>query len=512
MSKENVVIVGAGIGGLAAAIALASRGLAVTVLEAADAPGGKMRQIPVAGRLVDGGPTVLTMRWVFDELLAEAGTAVERELTLVPSALLARHAWGDAAPLDLYVDVERSADAIAAFAGPAEARAYRTFMAQAADVHATLERPFLRDSRPGMLSLTWRIGLRNLPALLRLDPFGTLAQALARSFRDPRLRQLYGRYATYCGSSPYAAPATLMLVAHVEQAGVWFVEGGMHRLARSLEAVAVRLGVTVRYRSPVARVLVENGRAAGAETRSGERFAAGTVVLNTDASAVGAGLLGPDIAAAATVVQPGQRSLSAIAVAAVAKPSGFPLLRHNVFFNEDYTAEFDGIFRDRRLPDDPTVYVCAQDRGDEPLAASDPERFLLLVNAPATGDTHPFPPAEIATCLQTIRRRLARSGLDLPLEPDTTRVTSPADFAALFPGTGGALYGRASHGWRASFQRPDARTPVPGLYLAGGSVHPGPGVPMAALSGRLAARAVLSDLASTSRSLPAAMPGGTSTP
>jgi 1-hydroxycarotenoid 3,4-desaturase len=195
-----------------------------------------------------------------------------------------------------------------------------------------------------------------------------------------------------------------------------------------------------------------------------------------------------------------------------ARASGFPLLRHTVFFGDAYKSEFDDVFARRRLPAAPTVYVCAQDRGGADAPAPDgPERLLCLVNAPPDGDIRAFDEAEIGQCQDRMHALFRRSGLEVvPLEGAAGHA-SPAVFERLFPATGGALYGRASHGWMASFQRPGAATKVPGLYVAGGSAHPGPGVPMAAISGRLAAARLLRDLNSTSRSSRAAMPGGTST-
>jgi len=519
----RVAVIGAGIGGLAAAARLAQAGLDVTVLERARTPGGKMRSLDVGGLAVEAGPTVLTMRWVFEELFRDCGADLGARVRLSPARLLARHAWEDGARLDLFADIDASVDAIRAFAGPREAEGYRRFCARSREVYETLEGPFIRDDRPSAVDLALRIGPWGLPRLWRIQPFATLWSALAEDFRDPRLRQLFARYATYCGSSPFEAPATLMLVAHVEQAGVWTVDGGLSALARAVADLAAERGARLRYGAEVARLAVSGGRVAGVDLADGERVPADAVVCNADAAALGAGLLGPEARPAGERLEPYERSLSAVTLCARATVSGFPLAHHTVFFAPDYRAEFDQILRERRLPEAPTIYVCAQDR-DDACAGPDgpeprPERLLLLVNAPADGPERPTPP-EIERCATNLRTRLAAFGLSLT-EAELPATTGPAEFAALFPGTMGALYGRASRGSTATFRRPGARSTLPGLYLAGGSVHPGPGVPMAALSGGLAARAILNDhrsaladhrSASTARSRGAAMSGGTSMP
>ena len=164
-----------------------------------------------------------------------------------------------------------------------------------------------------------------------------------------------------------------------------------------------------------------------------------------------------------------------------------------------------------RLPRAPTLYVCAQDRCDGVTQAPGPERLLILMNAPADGDLRTQSAEELATCETKVFKHLRRCGLTIDRGLGAQAITTPSQFERLFPATGGALYGRATHGWASAFKRPGAKTSIPGLYLAGGGAHPGAGVPMAALSGQLAAEQILKDLASTRRSYRVAMFGGMST-
>ena len=498
MSEPRVIVIGAGIGGLAAAIDLARRGAEVLVLERAPAPGGKMRQVLVDGAAIDAGPTVFTMRWIFSSLFEDAGASLDDMLTLVPVDTLARHAWREGGRLDLFADIEKSADAIGTFAGAGAARGYLAFCARSADIYRTLEPTFIKAERPSALDLVRRVGFSNLNALRRTAPMTTMWSALGDHFKDPRLRQLFGRYATYCGCSPMLVPATLMLVAHVEQDGVWLVEGGMRKVADAMQALVERQGGSFRFGTHVSEIVVERGRATGVILGNGERVEADAVVFNGDVSALGEGLLGQPATKAAPPVAAGDRSLSAVTWCLNARTDGFPLLHHNVFFAEDYADEFDAIFRRRTITAAPTVYICAQDRGrdhvDAPRAA---ERLLILINAPA--DRQRAGALPIGDLEQRAFGLMEACGLDV--EPDRVAVvTTPLDFEKLFPGSGGALYGRANHGVMTSFQRPGAASRLPGLYLAGGTVHPGPGIPMAAMSGRLAAARLLQDRARSSRS------------
>lgn len=499
-------------GGLTSAALLAARGHDVTVLEKEAWVGGKARRVVVDGAEIDGGPTVFTYREVFDEVFAACGARLDDHVTARRADVIARHAWDESGTLDLFADPERSAAAVGAFAGAEAARGYQSFTHEAARIFDVLEEPFLRgDKASTPFPMMWRIGPWKMGDMLAMRPFDRMWDALGGHFKDPRLQQLFGRYATYCGSSPFAAPATLMLIAHVEARGVWLIEGGIHGLARAVARLAERQGARVRTNAPVVEVLTANGRTSGVRLASGEVIPAEIVICNGDPSALATGRLGEDARRAVPAIPPAKRSLSALVWYAHTRTQGFELTHHNVFFSRDYAAEFREIGAGT-TPSEPTVYVCAIDRGagDDAPPPQGRERLQIIVNAPADGDTHIYTPEERERCTHAMMATLRRCGLTLE-DPLPYQLMTPEDWEGLFPATGGALYGRASHGWAASFQRQGPRTRLPGLYCTGGATHPAAGVPMAALSGQLAARVIAKDLASTRTSPLAAIPGGMST-
>lgn len=509
-AQDKVVVIGAGMGGLASAIRLAHAGCDVTVLEALSGPGGKMRTLPSAAGPVDAGPTVMTLRPIFESLFADVEAGLSDYVTLHRETVLARHWWSDGSTLDLFSDAKASEAAVRAFAGPREAAAFAAFSAQAAKLFAAFDGPMMQNPAPDLAGLTRHV-LAQPSVIPAMGPLTTLARSLAKRFRDPRLQQLFGRYATYVGGSPYASPAVLALIWQAEAQGVWRVEGGMHALAQGLARLAAEKGADLRYDTCVARIETQGGRVAGVHLTDGARIAADTVVFNGDPRALHLGLLGP--AAKPAVAAPGiaERSLSAYVWSFAGQPEGRDLVHHNVFFADDPAREFDDLAAGR-MPRDATLYLCAEDRGAG-LTPAGPERFEVIMNGPpvagAAGlrDDH----EEFHACQTQVFTRFAAMGLRFPERPGREALTMPRDFARLFPGSAGSLYGRSPHGLMAAFQRPQARTKLPGLYLAGGGAHPGAGIPMATLSGKHAAAAILSDRTSTSTFRRTATRGGIST-
>lgn len=500
---KKVVVIGAGMGGLCAAIRLAAAGLSVTLVEAQATPGGKMRSLGTVAGPVDAGPTVLTLRAVFDEVFALAGARLDDHVRLIAQPILARHWWPDGSRLDLFADPQESAAAIASFAGPEAEDAFVRFNRLSARLYKAFEAPVMLAGRPNLAGIVANT-LGNPGIWPALHPGQTLARQLSRSFSDPRLRQLFGRYATYVGGAPNQSPAVLALIWQAEAQGVWAVEGGMHKLALALQALADRLGVVQRYGTAVTQILRKAGRVTEVVLSNARTLKCDAVVFNGDPAALLAGLLGPGPQQALPPTAAHPRSLSAWVWSFAAEPSGPDLIHHNVFFGRDPALEFGPIAKGR-MPDEATLYVCAQDRGTGPTTG--PERFEIIMNAPAKTLLSPH---EVAECRAKTFPQLAKFGLTFAAEPPDQALMTPQGFSALFPGSQGALYGRSPHGALASFQRPQARTRLPGLYLAGGGAHPGAGVPMAALSGKHAAEAILHDLTSPSTWGQMAMRGGMS--
>ncbi|MEL7538749.1 MAG: 1-hydroxycarotenoid 3,4-desaturase CrtD [Pseudomonadota bacterium] len=490
-APRHAIVIGAGMGGLAAAAELAAQGFAVTQFERHPVPGGKMREVRVGDRGIDSGPTVFTMRWIFDGLFAACDRQLEDYVGIHAADHLARHSWTGGARLDLYANTERSVEAIAAFSDQQNANAYREFVRDSGQIFDTLDQSFMRASRPGMLELSRRVGLLRTGDLLATRPFITLWKELQRRFSDPRLVQLFGRYATYCGSSPFDAPATLMLIAEAERRGVWYVDGGMQRFAEALARLGTELGVSLRLGCGVNEILTSAGRVTGVIDADGQAHNADCVIYAGDTDALATGQLGAAVKRAAPERRNDECTLSAVTLSLVGAVRGWELGHHTVLFGDDYPAEFDAIFKRRTLPSSPTLYLCAQDREGDPSSAPNDERLFVLMNAPPTHLDDDL--------LQEARQRITAQFSDHGLTVDATDndivMTSPNEFDALFAGSRGSLYGRVTHGWRGSFQRSGSRSAVPGLYLAGGSVHPGAGIPMATQSGRLASACVVSDIA-----------------
>jgi 1-hydroxycarotenoid 3,4-desaturase len=493
VGTKTAIVIGAGVGGMAAAIHLARGGVRVRLLERADQVGGKLREVTLGGRTFPAGPSVFTMRGVFEELFGGPAQLAEH-LTLEPIDPLCRHFFADGSRLDLFQDAERTRQAIFDFAGARDARGYMEFRRHAQKIYEIVRGPFME--RPLVVFDLLRPS--TLLQIANIDGTRTMWRAIEDFFADPRLRQLFGRYATYNGSSPFHAPATLSVIAHVENAyGIFSCKGGIYRLAEALLARARSLGVEVETGVDVQEIVVERERAVGVRVAGrGQPERADLVFANADAAHVYGRLL-PQVRSARKLgdkYASEELALSAYVLLAIADRSPLPLLHHNVFFSRDYKREFEELIGQRRPPEDPTVYLCADDRVGEG-EVPERERAFFISNAPPLDDRGGRIDwrTEAPRCKERIIRTLGRHGW--ALSAHETLEQTPSDFAHRFPSSRGALYGLASNSKMAAFKRPANQVPgVAGLYLVGGTVHPGAGLPMVCLSAQIATKLALENV------------------
>jgi phytoene desaturase len=485
---NDVVVIGAGIGGLSAAIRLAAAGQRVAIFEQNAAVGGKMSEILGEGFRWDTGPSVITMRHVFEDLFASAGRRLDDYLTLVPVEPLTRYFYPDGVVFDASRDLSATIRQIEKLE-PRDVEGYLAYLAYAARLHRITGPVFIYDQPPTLRSFTQ---VSPLDAL-RVDGLRTMDAAIRGFVRSSHLRQLLGRFATYVGASPYRAPATLNVIAHVEMTGgVWYPKGGIYSIARALERLARELGVEIRTNTAVERINVQDGTVQGVVLQSGEYVPVRAVIANVDVATVYEKMLPPSLRISPlTTLEP---SCSGFIMLLGVEGRHERLAHHNIFFSSDYPREFDQIFRQGVPPSEPTIYVSITSKADPQDAPEGCENWFVLVNAPAFDQRFDWN-AEAYRYGDLVLKRLDDFGLDVRSKIRSKHVLTPVDLERLTGARRGALYGASSNSRFAAFRRPHNRaSDVRGLYFAGGTTHPGGGVPMVTLSGKVAADMVVKDL------------------
>ena len=488
-----ILIVGAGIGGLSAAIRLASAGQQVLVLEQNERVGGKMSEIYADGFRWDTGPSVITMRHVFEDLFASAGRRMDDYLTLRPVDPLTRYFYPDGTVFDAVADRERMAANLRQIADERDVRGYFAYLDYARRIHDVTGAAFIYNDPPTLGRLA-RTPLRDMPAV---DPLRTMDGAIRSFVRSPKLRQLLGRFATYVGASPFLAPATLNVIAHVELSdGVWYPQDGVYSIAAAFERLARELGVEIRTGCRVERIETQRGTVTDVVLEGGERIAARAVIANVDVATVYEKLLPREGVNRQRVerLTNAEPSCSGFILLLGVEGESPALAHHNIFFSSDYRREFGDIFRRGVPPDEPTIYAAITSKTDPDHAPPGCENWFVLVNAPALDARFDWS-ANADAYRDRVLDRLAGFGFDLRGRIRVERRLTPADLERLTGARRGALYGASSNDRFNALRRPHNRArDVRGLYFAGGTAHPGGGVPMVTLSGGVAARLLLQDL------------------
>ncbi len=496
MNTSTVVVVGAGLGGLATAIRLAGMGYDVTVLESRTGPGGKAYTAQFGRYRFDTGPSLLTLKGVFDDLFAAGGARFDDYVTVTPLDRICNYFWRDGTRFSAPGNGESLAAILEAATGEPRERVLR-FLAHSRRIYDITARLFLERSLHDRRTYLQRGFWKSLVRLPHIDALRTMNGATEHFFRDPRVRQFFNRYATYNGSDPFRTPGTLHIIPHVEYGiGAWSVEGGVYQIPLAMERVARELGVRFEYGTRADAIVTDrNGGGAVRGVRGdGRFFPAQIVVSNVDVTTNYERLLDDTEAPGYRRYRKQEPSSSGIVFYWGVRRLFPELGLHNVFFSDDYRGEFRRIFHDLTAPEDPTIYINITSKAGSPGdAPRDGENWFVLVNAPA--DYGQDWSVEVARVREAVLRRLkAELQVDLEGEIEEEGVMTPGDIAANTGSYRGSLYGIASNSTTAAFLRhPNRSRRYRGLYHVGGSVHPGGGMPLVVLGGKITADLIRRD-------------------
>lgn len=481
MVSKNIAVIGAGLGGLAVSALMASRGHTVTVFEKNEKPGGKINQLSAGGYRFDTGPSLLTMPFVLEELFSRCGSDIRNYLTLTSLDPLCRYFYPDGTRFDSYHQPDKAVAEIEKLA-PNDAEGYRDFLDYASGLYDRTKKAFLFNPLYNLKD----VGSLNLSDFFRIDAFTTVSDRVDSHFDSPYLQQFFKRFATYNGSSPYRAPATLNVIPHVELGmGGYYVEGGMHGLVEALGLLAKEKGVNFRYGEKITSIEVDNGKARSLKTGNGNLFAADLVISNSDASETYLNLLDEEDIPARK-----QKSIRTLEPSS----SGFVLLlgvrkqyrqltHHNIFFSPDYEKEFRQVFEDKVMPEDPTIYVANTSFSNPGHAPPGGSNLFVQVNAPYLSENWNWKQKQ-KPYADLVISRLETSGLEgLSSSIELQHAITPVDFHQQHLSNKGSIYGTSSNGKLAAFLRPGNKSRhIEKLYLVGGSTHPGGGIPLVVLS------------------------------
>ncbi|MEL7533328.1 MAG: 1-hydroxycarotenoid 3,4-desaturase CrtD [Bacteroidota bacterium] len=496
--QKKAVVIGAGIGGIATAIRLQVQGWQVSIYEANDYPGGKLSELRFDGYRFDAGPSLFTLPQLVDELFELAGKKPEETFQYEALPVITKYFYPDSTVINAYRDPEEFADEVASKTNEKREKVAK-LLRKSETLYDITHHVFLERSLHRLATyLRWPT-IKSILLLYKLDAFRTMDQANTQHFDDPRVAQLFNRYATYNGSDPHQAPATLNIIPHLEHnIGAFFPREGMYQITRSLVELAKDLGVAFYLGHSVERILLENQTAKGIRVGT-ETILADLVVSDADIVPTYRRLMPEQAEPVRTLEQ--TRSSSALIFYWGMDREFEALDVHNIFFSADYQAEFQQIWQEQSLSDDPTVYLYVSSKRNPEDAPKGGENWFTMINVPANQgqDWDRLIQQARKDILQKLSQML---GIDVEPHIVCERILEPRTIESKTSSYQGALYGNSSNNKFAAFLRhPNFSTKVKGLYFCGGSVHPGGGIPLCLLSAKITA-----DLVSQREPTPAPRP------
>ena len=491
MQNKTVAVIGGGLGALSGAIRLARLGFSVQLFEKNPKIGGKVNEVVLEDYRFDTGASLLTMPFVIDELFDFAGFKRSDYLDFVPIDPICRYFFSDGSMMDASANKAKMKVAIAQLS-PDDVKAYERFLRYAERIHDLTAEIFMFTPIHEFKKLVKPRYFQTLFRLHQIDPFRTVHQSVSRFFSDPRLVQLFDRYATYNGSDPFQAPATLNIIPYIEYGlGGYYIKGGIYRLIDALSAVASELGVQIHTSARVEKIWHDSKCVHGVQV-NGERVAADYVLCGADAVVAYDELIDGHQNQRQKLNQL-EPSLSGMVFLWGVGAKHQRLAHHNIIFSSDYDAEFKQIFKYQRVPDEPTIYIAITNKTDARHAPADSENWFVLLNMPYLAPGQAWK-KEKCRMRAVVLEKLKRLGFDIADRIEVEQIYTPEDFAELYASNQGSIYGISSNSKATAFKRvPNRSRTLDGLYFAGGSVHPGGGIPLVILSGKMAATLIAED-------------------
>ncbi|WP_377889052.1 phytoene desaturase family protein [Alkalihalobacillus sp. R86527] len=483
---KQIVIIGAGLGGLAASIKLASQGIKVDVYEKNSYAGGKMMPISMGSYNFDFGPNTMTMPEVFDSVFEEAGVNPRDYFEWIKLDHHTRNFDHDGSSFVMSTDTDVMIEQFEKL-DPYAATHYKSYLNEVDRLYRLSKSSFF----PKMFT-SWQdyMSPSLFQAVLKVRPLEKMNHFHERFFRNPLMLKAFNRYATYIGSSPYLSPATFAMIGYLEMVqGVYYIKGGNTTLANAMEQLAIELGVTFHFETLVTKIHVGIDRAERIETEDGKVQYIDEVIINGDLLKVYPSLVDevhrPSFRdATITKVSP---SISAFVIM-VGLSSKLDLIHHQVYFSYDYKKEFEELFNGA-WPEDPTIYISNSSYTDSAVSP-DGDNLFILVNAPPTVN---HSEVSLENYKEKIYSKLENHGLPIRKHRVVEKILGPDEIENRFHAFRGALYGISSNSLRNSFLRPSNQSKdIKNIYFAGGSTHPGGGSPMVVISGKNVAKHIIS--------------------
>lgn len=486
-NATHTVVIGSGVGGMAVAIRLAANGNAVTVYETQAGPGGKLSSFTCGPYHFDAGPSLFTAPQLLEELFEAAGYKLSDFLRYRAVDPICHYFFSDGSQFMAPAGEEAFATSAGEFFRE-KAGVIRNYLKRSGTRYHKVGRLFLEQSLHKPFMFPWREVPKALSAISPALLLRNMHKQNQVSFHSKRLTQLFDRYATYNGSNPYKAPALLTMIPHLEiNEGTYFAEGGMISITNALYELATRLGVKFVFNTGVQRIIHHGAKVLGVVVNN-ENIPADLVVSNADAYFTYKNLLADNRRAARVLKQ--ERSSSAVIFYWGIRKSFTQLGLHNIFFSDDYMKEFDAIFHQKRITDDPTIYINVSSKLASGHAPAGHENWFVMINAPANvGQNWDDLVQQLKR--QVLNKLSAALGTDVASLIETEVIRDPRDIEHLTQSYMGSLYGTSSNSRLAAFLRhPNFSKQLQGLYFVGGSVHPGGGIPLCLHSAAITSRLI----------------------